>query len=76
MITQSIKPVPKRTGKSTGKSDQRQHYNKKIPGNTLSLKPSKSTQRKIELLNYRKLYNIDDIYKLAENFEKRTAKPN
>jgi hypothetical protein len=29
MNTQAIKPVPKRTAKSTGKSDQRQHYNKK-----------------------------------------------
>ena len=72
----ALKPGPKRTATSTGKPDQRQRDNKKTPGNTPSLKPSKSILRKIELLNYRKLYNIDDIYKLAENFEKRTAKPN
>jgi hypothetical protein len=43
MNTQAIKPGPKRTVTSTGKPDKRQHDNKKMPGNTPSLKPSKST---------------------------------
>ncbi len=46
MTTQAIKPGPKRTATSTGKPDQRQRNNKKTPGNTLSLKPSKSTPKK------------------------------
>lgn len=33
-----IKPGPKRIAKSTGKPDKRQHDNKKILGNTESLK--------------------------------------
>lgn len=37
----AIKPGPKRTAKSTGKPDKRQRDNKKTPGNTPSLKPSK-----------------------------------
>jgi hypothetical protein len=44
----SIKPIktgPKRIAKSTGKPDQRQRDNKETPGNTPSLKPSKSTQK-------------------------------
>lgn len=36
-----IKPGPKRTAKSTGKLDRRQRDNKKVPGNTPSLKPHK-----------------------------------
>jgi hypothetical protein len=43
---QAIKPGPKRTADSTGKSDQRQRDNKNTPGNTPSLKPSKSTTTK------------------------------
>lgn len=46
MTTQAIKPGPKRTATSTGKLDQRQRDNKKTPGNTPSLKPSKSTIKK------------------------------
>ena len=46
MTTQAIKPGPKRTATSTGKPDKRQHDNKKTPGNTPSLKPSKSTTKK------------------------------
>lgn len=46
MTTQAIKTGPKRTAKSTGKPDQRQRDNKKTPGNTPSLQPSKSTSRK------------------------------
>lgn len=49
----ALKPGPKRTATSTGKPDQRQLDNKKTPGNTPSLKPSKST-KKIELTNIQK----------------------
>lgn len=42
---QAIKPGPKRTATSTGKPDQRQRDNKGTPGNTPSLKPSKSTKK-------------------------------
>jgi glyoxylase-like metal-dependent hydrolase (beta-lactamase superfamily II) len=42
----ALKPGPKRTVTSTGKPDQRQRDNKKTPGNTPSLKPSKSTTKK------------------------------
>lgn len=42
----AIKPGPKRTAISTGKPDQRQRDNKNTPGNTPSLKPSKSTKKK------------------------------
>ena len=45
MTIQAIKPGPKRTATSTGKPDQRQRDNKGTPGNTPSLKPSKSTQK-------------------------------
>jgi hypothetical protein len=38
----ALKPGPKRTATSTGKPDQRQRNNKSTPGNTPSLKPSKS----------------------------------
>ena len=41
----ALKPGPKRTATSTGKPDQRQRDNKKTPGNTPSLKPSKSTKK-------------------------------
>jgi len=41
-----IKPGPKRKAKSTGKPDRRQRDNKNTPGNTPSLKPSKSTKKK------------------------------
>jgi hypothetical protein len=46
MNTKAIKPGPKRTAISTGKSDQRQRDNKGTPGNTPSLKPSKSKPKK------------------------------
>ncbi len=46
MITKAIKPGPKRTATSTGKPDQRQRDNKGTPGNTPSLKPSKSNHKK------------------------------
>jgi hypothetical protein len=39
----ALKPGPKRTATSTGKPDQRQRDNKSTPGNTPSLKPSKSS---------------------------------
>lgn len=42
----ALKPGPKRTAISTGKSDRRQRDNKNTPGNTPSLKPSKSTNNK------------------------------
>lgn len=42
----ALKPGPKRTATSTGKPDQLQRDNKETPGNTPSLKPSKSTPRK------------------------------
>jgi hypothetical protein len=45
----ALKPGPKRTATSTGKPDQRQRDNKNTPGNTPSLKPSKSN-KKIDLL--------------------------
>lgn len=41
-----LKPGPKRITESTGKPDQRQRDNKSTPGNTPSLKPSKSTKKK------------------------------
>lgn len=46
MTIQAIKPGTKRTAPSTGKPDQRQRDNKETPGNTPSLKPSKSTTKK------------------------------
>lgn len=46
MSIKAIKPGPKRTAISTGKPDQRQRDNKNTPGNTPSLKPSKSTKKK------------------------------
>ena len=46
MSIQAIKTGPKRIAKSTGKPDKRQHDNKNTPGNTPSLKPSKSTTKK------------------------------
>ncbi len=42
----SIKPGPKRKADSTGQPDKRQRDNKNTPGNTPSLKPSKSTKPK------------------------------
>lgn len=42
----SIKPGTKRTADSTGMPDKRQRDNKNTPGNTPSLKPSKSTKPK------------------------------
>lgn len=42
----ALKPGPKRTAISTGKPDRRQRDNKNTPGNTPSLKPSKSTKNK------------------------------
>jgi hypothetical protein len=46
MTLKPIKPGPKRTATSTGKVDQRQRDNKSTPGNTPSLKPSKSSPKK------------------------------
>jgi hypothetical protein len=46
MTTQAIKSGPKRTATSTGKPDQRLCDNKGTPGNTQSLKPSKSSTKK------------------------------
>ena len=42
----SIKPGPKGKADSTGEPDRRQRDNKDTPGNTPSLKPSKSTKPK------------------------------
>ncbi len=42
----ALKPGPKKIAISTGKPDQHQRDNKKTPGNTPSLKPSKSTKKK------------------------------
>lgn len=39
----SLKPGPKPKAKSTGDLDQRRRDNKKTPGNTDKLKPSKSS---------------------------------
>lgn len=39
----ALKPGPKPIAKSTGKPDQRRRDNKTTPGNTPSLKPSKSS---------------------------------
>jgi len=41
-----LKPELKRIADSTGKPDRRQRDNKNTPGNTPSLKPSKSTKKK------------------------------
>jgi hypothetical protein len=41
----ALKPGPKRIVKSTGKKDRRLRDNKNTPGNTKSLKPSKSTKK-------------------------------
>lgn len=46
MTIQAIKPGRKRIVTSTGKPDQRQRDNKGTPGNTPSLKPSKSSPKK------------------------------
>lgn len=40
-----LKPGPKPIAQSTGKPDQRRRDNKDTPGNTPSLKPSKSTKK-------------------------------
>lgn len=40
----ALKPGPKPIAKSTGKPDQRRRDNKTTPGNTPSLKPSKSSK--------------------------------
>ena len=41
-----LKKGPKRIADSTGKPDKRQRDNKNTPGNTPSLQPSKSTNKK------------------------------
>lgn len=46
IINMPLKPGPKRKAKSTGKPDRRQRDNKNTPGNTPSLKPSKSTKKR------------------------------
>jgi hypothetical protein len=46
MTNKAIKPGTKSTATSTGKPDERQRDNKRTPGNTPSLKPSKSTTKK------------------------------
>ncbi|GEA22271.1 hypothetical protein VH1807_contig00023-0007 [Vibrio harveyi] len=43
--TMALKPGPKPIAKSTGKPDQRRRDNKKTPGNTPGLKPSKSSSK-------------------------------
>ncbi|HIF9495770.1 TPA: hypothetical protein ACX6SJ_000166 [Photobacterium damselae] len=40
-----LKPEPKPRAKLTGKPDQRRRDNKKTPGNTSGLKPSKSSTK-------------------------------
>ncbi len=50
MNIQAIKPGPKRTAIATGKPEQHQRDNKNTPGNTPSLKPSKSTKKRISTL--------------------------
>ncbi|WP_241181742.1 hypothetical protein, partial [Klebsiella grimontii] len=40
-----LKPGPKRIADSTGEPDKRQRDNKKTPGNTDKLKPSKSSKK-------------------------------
>lgn len=42
----TLKPGPKPISESTGKPDQRRRDNKTTPGNTQSLKPSKSSNPK------------------------------
>ena len=58
MTTQAIKPGPKRIATSTGKPDQRQRDNKGTPGNTPSLKPSKSTPKKQKLQTIKVIFNL------------------
>lgn len=41
-----LKPGPKKIAESTKKPDRRQRDNKSTPGNTPSLKPSKSSTKK------------------------------
>jgi len=41
----SLKPGPKRIADSTGEPDKRQRDNKKNPGNTDKLKPSKNPKK-------------------------------
>jgi hypothetical protein len=48
-----IKPGPKIKATSTGKPDQRQRDYRETLSNTPSSKPSKSTAKKIELINYK-----------------------
>ena len=65
MSNKTIKPGPKRIAKSTGKPDERQRDNKRTPGNTPSLKPSKSTQKKQSQNTTNKAwesYNIGNTY--------------
>ncbi|WP_428829831.1 hypothetical protein [Rahnella aquatilis] len=45
IIIMSLKPGPKRIAESTGEPDKRQRDNKKTPGNTDKLKPSKSSEK-------------------------------
>lgn len=42
----ALKSGPKRIADSTGKPNRRQHDNKSTPGNTSSLKPSKSSGKR------------------------------
>ena len=72
MTIQAIKPGPKRTATSTGKPDQRQRDNKGTPGNTPSLKATKT--RKKESLDSKKLYFIHDINELATIIKTNTIK--
>ena len=43
----SLKPGPKRIADSTGEPDKRQRDNKKTPGNTDKLKPSKNPKKEV-----------------------------
>ncbi len=45
MTIKAIKPGPKRTAIATGKTDQRQRDNKGTPGNTTSLKATKTRKK-------------------------------
>ena len=57
----ALKPGSKRTATSTGKPDQRQHDNKKNTWQYSIIKTIKINNKKIELLDYKKLYIIHDI---------------
>ena len=53
-MSYNLKPGPKRIAKSTGEPDKRQRDNKNTPGNTDSLKPSKSSKKNVFNINVKK----------------------